>query len=120
MTEIIDGVTYTVIDCDQYDQGNSYKDYIGTYPNGGNTVTSIDGEGSDTTLPNAQNKFIFTKSAWLLHGSPANVYIKNFEVLGPACFRGTNVEQVYLGNTIRNQTGATGLSHAPWTPCCWK
>ena len=111
MTEIIDGVTYTIIDCDNY---GTYSATVGDgqYP----SVTGVDvdgnnGIGSDTLLPNTMNKFIFTKSAWILHGSPANIYIKNFEVLGHACFKGTNVEKVYIGNTIRNQTSITALPH---------
>ena len=102
MTEVINGVSYTVIDSDNYD---TYKNQIGNY----DSVTGIDGAGSDSTLPNTANKTRFTKSAWILHGSPANVYIKNFEILEEGCFKDTNVVKVYIGNTVRNQNGGTPL-----------
>ena len=102
MTEIINGVTYTVINCNDYD---TYKNQIGNY----DSVTGIDyvgsetnGVGSDSTLPNTANKLRFTKSVWILHGSPDNVLIRNFGVLASGCFKDTTVKKVYIGNTVRN------------------
>ena len=95
MVEIIDSVSYNVIDSDNYD---TYKNNVGNY----DSVTAIDGEGSDSTLPNTANKLRFTKSVWILHGSPDNVLIRNFGVLASSCFEDTNVQKVYIGNTVRN------------------